>query len=281
MIDNMKIARVFPRKTSATPDDSLVFINRSPPYILPDIDEVHISVAFTYDIPRAMMLAEEWIRTGITVRVGGPAFSTPSGDFIPGLYMKWGYTITSRGCPNHCWFCSVSKREGKLRELPIRDGWIVQDDNLLACSEEHIREVFRMLKRQPHAAILSGGLEAARLKSWHVNLIRETHVSRMYFAYDTPDDLEPLIQAGRILRANGISVASHRAGCYVLIGYPGDSLHDAESRLMQTIIAGFMPYAMLYRDKDGKTDAEWRKFQREWVRPQYVGNKMKEVWKKV
>lgn len=37
MIDNMKIASVFPRKTSATPDDSLVFINRSPPYILPDI----------------------------------------------------------------------------------------------------------------------------------------------------------------------------------------------------------------------------------------------------
>jgi hypothetical protein len=32
------------------------------------------------------------------VKVGGPAFSAPGGDFIPGRYMKRGYVITSRGC---------------------------------------------------------------------------------------------------------------------------------------------------------------------------------------
>ena len=37
--------------------------------------------------------------------------------FTPGLYLKQGYTITSRCCYNHCWFCSVSKHEGALREL--------------------------------------------------------------------------------------------------------------------------------------------------------------------
>ena len=49
------------------------------------------------------------------------------------MYMKPGYVITSRGCPNRCWFCAVPKREGyQLRELPVTDGWIVADDNLLA-----------------------------------------------------------------------------------------------------------------------------------------------------
>lgn len=43
----MKIARIFPRKTNATPDDSLVFFG-GPPRDL-DFDNAHISVAFTYD----------------------------------------------------------------------------------------------------------------------------------------------------------------------------------------------------------------------------------------
>ena len=80
--------------------------------------------------------------------------------------MKKGYVITSRGCPNRCWFCAVPKREGyALRELPVIDGWIVTDDNLLACSDRHIKEVFDMLKRQPDRPQLVGVLEAKILTS--------------------------------------------------------------------------------------------------------------------
>ena len=42
-------------------------------------------------------------------------------------------------------------REGNLRELPITSGHIVLDDNLLACSEKHIRSVFDMLKLKKSA----------------------------------------------------------------------------------------------------------------------------------
>ena len=42
------IARVFPRRTKATPDDALAFTGEPPLLELPEIDEVHISVAFTY-----------------------------------------------------------------------------------------------------------------------------------------------------------------------------------------------------------------------------------------
>ena len=119
------LARVFPRRTNATPDDGLAFFAPPPP-MLPHIDEVHVSVAFTYDLPEAERLAEVWQKTGIPVKLGGPAMNEPGGDFVPGRYVRPGYVITSRGCNNRCWFCAVPKREGfRLRELPISEGSII------------------------------------------------------------------------------------------------------------------------------------------------------------
>ena len=103
----LKIVRVFPRRTKATPDDPLAFTGPPPKGGLPDMEEVHVSVAFTYDMEKACQLAEQWMKLGVPVHMGGPAFNMPGGDFVPGMYLKKGYVITSRGCPNRCWFCSV------------------------------------------------------------------------------------------------------------------------------------------------------------------------------
>ena len=100
---------------------------------------------------------------------------------------------------------------------------------------------------------------------------------RMYFAYDTPDDYEPLVEAGRLLQAGGFERKSHKACCYVLIGYQGDTMEAAEKRLRDAWKAGFIPYAMLYRDEKGIVDSEWRKFQRLWVRPAIVMSQLKET----
>ena len=271
-----RIVRVFPRRTTATPDDPLAFTGGPPREELQDIDEVHVSVTFTYDMEKGERMAEQWAALGIPVRMGGPAFSEPGGEFVPGRYLKQGYVITSRGCPNRCWFCSVPKREGGvLRELPITFGWNVLDDNLLACSEPHIREVFAMLMRQKERPSFTGGLEARLLRPWHVELLRASKAKRMFFAYDTEDDYEPLIEAGRLLRRGGITQTSHRAACYVLIGYPGDTMDAAEKRLLDAYRAGFWPFAMLYRDEKGKQKHEWHKFQWMWVRPQMIYHRLK------
>ena len=276
----MKIARVFPRKTNATPDDDMCFFGPPPLLFLPEIDEVHVSVAFTYDREKAEELAEDWRIVGAPVKIGGPAYDDPAeGDFVPGRYLKNGYVITSRGCNNRCWFCSAWRREGKLRELPITNGWDVLDNNLLQCSEDHIRAVFDMLKHQPVRPKFTGGLEAKELKPWHCDLLWESKAQRMYFAYDTPDDYEPLVEAGKMLRGAGITPQSHTAACYNLIGYKGDTFEKAQERMEQTIRAGFMPYAMLYRDEKGNVDREWAMFQREWLRPALVSHKFGEVWK--
>jgi hypothetical protein len=252
----------------ATPSDELAFYD-APGFLdlLPPIDEVHVSVTFTWDIPHAERLAHEWGILGVPVKIGGPAMNEPGGEFIPGRHLKEGYVITSRGCPNHCWFCSVPKREGGLRELPITHGWNVLDDNLLACSDSHIRAVFAMLKQQPNKVEFTGGMEAKLLKPQHVELLRDLKPKQIFFAYDTPDDYEPLFVAGKMLLDAGFTTASHALRCYVLVGYPKDDMYTAEIRCHETMDAGFLPMAMLWRDEHGKYDPAWRRFQREWARP--------------
>src|SRR5665648_585676 len=160
----MKIARVFPRRTRATPNDDLVFTNCPPMFAL-EIDEVHISVAFTYDMKHAEWLEMQWRALGVPVKMGGPA------------------------------------------------------------------------------------------------------------------DYEPLVNAGRLLQDAGFKMSSHIMCCYVLIGYRGDTFEKAEKRLIDTIKAGFVPYAMLFKDRAGNIDTEWAKFQREWCRPIIVMTKIAKVVK--
>lgn len=271
----MRIARVFPRKTNASPTDALAFFD-APGLFPPKVDEVHISVAFTWDMPRAEQLAKEWERIA-PVKIGGPATGQKAGAFTPGMYLSPGHTITSRGCPNSCWFCKVPKRQGDIVELPIQDGWIVTDDNILACPRSHFFAVVEMLKRQPEPAQFKGGLEAAQLQEWHVAALRSIRTGRLYFAYDTPDDLAPLQRAGEMLRDHGFTMASHKLCAYVLCGWKGDTMEKAERRMWETVEAGFMPYAMLYRDDQGLFDATWRRFQRAWIRPEIVATKVKEA----
>jgi hypothetical protein len=265
----MREIRVFPRRTRATPTDELAYYG--PPDLFAEADRVDVSVTFTADLPRAESLARQWQRVA-PVRVGGPAFRQPGGEFVPGRYLRPGYVITSRGCPNRCWFCEVWKRESGLRELPIRDGWNVQDDNLLACSEAHIRAVFAMLARQKHRGHFTGGLEAARLADWHVDLLAGLRPRpAVFFAYDAPDEYEPLVLAAHRLWAAGFTPASHRVRCYVLIGFPGDRREAAEARLHAVVRLGMTPAAMLYQGRTGEAPSpEWRAFLRRWTRPAII-----------
>lgn len=268
------IVRVFPRRTKATPDDSIAFIGE-PLCFIEEADEVHVSCTFTWDKPRAEYLAEQWAAYYPNVKLGGPAYDDPGGEFVPGRYLLNGYVITSRGCNNCCWFCHVPRREGKLRELKITNGHNVLDNNLLQCSEGHIRAVFAMLKQHKYKAEFTGGLEAKLLRGWHVDLLLDLKPRQIFFAYDTPDDLEPLQVAGKMLLEAGIiRTTSHVARCYVLVGYPCDTIEAAEKRLRETMRLGFTPMAMLWKGEGvGDWHIDWKRFQRRWARPLIIYSK--------
>jgi len=266
------ILRVFPRRTKATPDDRMVFIGE-PPLLRPpesEVEEIHVSCVFTWDKDRCRNLAASWAKQypGVRVRVGGPGFGAGGGSFEPGLYLKEGYTITTRGCPNHCWFCLVPKREGPLWQLIIKPGWDILDNNLLAASRPHIKGVMDMLGEQPKAARFSGGIDARLVQPWWAKLVAGLRLDILYTAYDQSWQHDAVERAVKMLRDAGLR---HRqVGCYVLVGQRGESQAEAEKRLQWVFDIGAVPFAMYYRadtERQARIPPDWREFVRRWARP--------------
>jgi hypothetical protein len=269
----MRLIRVFPRKTKATPNDALAYFG--PLDLFAQADEVHVSVTFTDDKPKAERLAEQWRHVAPT-KIGGVAYGDDSLEFIPGRYIKPGYTITSRGCPRRCWFCGVWKKWPIANPLPIYPGWNVLDDNLLACPRDHVEAVFAMLHKQPGRVAFTGGLEALSLQDYQVDLLASlTPRPAMFWAYDPGDKFETLEYAARRMLAAGFTRESHRLRVYVLIGFPKDTMAAAEARLEQMVSIGFTPMAMLWApelpsQEKFRPGEEWHAFKRRWIRPAII-----------
>lgn len=266
-----QVIRVFPVRNKWTPTDDMVFIG-DPPMFRP-FDRsipVLVSVTFTWHKKEGERLQEAWSQYYDNVCLGGPAFNDPGGEFMLGMFLKRGCTITSRGCSKGCPWCFVPKREGKIRELQIKPGWIVQDNNLLACSEDHVRAVFDMLREQKRRIFFNGGLDKDLLKDWHRELLDSIFIGEIWLSCDTGSAMKSLVGSSKILGG----IPTNKKRCYVMIGFDGETLVEAERRLESVLELGFMPFCQLYQPETQKPyGEEWRSLQRKWSRPAaYMSN---------
>jgi hypothetical protein len=92
------IARVFPRRTAATPSDAYAFVGDPPLFLPADITEVHVSVTFTWDRVEGERVARPHHALRCYVLVGYPGDkqksaeerlrATLSAGFVP-MAMLW------------------------------------------------------------------------------------------------------------------------------------------------------------------------------------------------
>lgn len=252
-----------------TPKDIDVFIGDPPfPVLLPDwrdIDEVHISISFTWDIEEGKRLLNSWSQYFPEVYIGGPALNDPCDSFVTGRYVKSGVTFTSRGCDNQCPWCLVPNREGKFRYIEgFEEGNIIQDNNLLQAPVHHLDRVFAMLMNQ-HNIQFSGGLDSRLVNNNIANNLRSLNIGQLFFSADTKDAIKPLRNA--ISNLDGL--VRDKIRCYVLLAFNGESISEATERLELVWEAGALPFAQLYQppDKYIRYPKEWRDLARKWSRP--------------
>ena len=260
-----KILRVFPRRNSYTPNDELVAIGM-PTLFVPDHDEIHISCSFTWDKKLCEELKFQWeVRTQKPVKLGGPAYQSPAEDFIQGLYIKSNIIFTSRGCNNNCPWCCVPKIEGKLKELPICSGNIIQDNNFLQTSKAHKEKVFDMLKSQKRICF-KGGLEPDLIDDHFVSNITSLRIEELWLACDLDSKLPEFKKGCEKLKKAGFN--REKIHCYVL-SY-GKNREADEARAREVYNIGATPFVQLYRDfSEEKTvyDKDWNAWARMWQRP--------------
>ena len=285
-----EIIRVFPQRNKWTPDDPLAFVGE-PPLFRPGTPDtpVMVSVTFTWFRKRAEEIANSWRMYYNNVRVGGPAYDDPGAEFSPGMFLKNGCTITTRGCPKKCGWCSVPRREGALRLLPIHPGWIVQDNNLLASSlpspvyseieaRTHFDSVFEMLREQKRSCFFNGGLDKHFLKPWHVPYFDSIPIGELWWACDEPDDFRWLDRVKELFA----HVPMRKMRCYTMFGYEGETLAESEKRIERVFEMGFMPFSQLFQPPDANVPtkiygSDWKALNRKWSRPAAYMSEQKEA----
>ena len=255
------------------PTDDYAFVGL-PPFVIPEHEEVQISCTFTWDTEEAEVLAENWrSRTDKKVIVGGVAYNSPCEDFIPGMYVKEGVVFTSRGCNNNCKWCFVPSREGKVKELPICKGNIIQDNNFLQCSREHKDKVFDMLRTQ-RGICFKGGLESDLIDDHFINNITSLRIRELWVACDTNAQLPRLKKALDKLKKAGFN--RNKIMCYSM-SY-GEDIGADEYRNQEIFNSGALPFTQLYQsEKRIEYPKEVRQWARMWSRPALMKAHMKEV----
>lgn len=270
----MNLLRVFIRRTSQTPDDDYVKIGMPDLFKPKDIEEVHISTIFTWDIEKALELQKDYLQYYPKVLVGGPAFTNNNYDpkFCFGRYVKKGITITTRGCNNNCAWCLVPKIEGRFEEINIESGNIIQDNNILLANKNHLRKVFQMLRTQNQIRFL-GGLDKRILKYWHIEELRSLKIKEIWLSFDSWDNRKEFINIIEKLKKSGFK--RNHIRCYVLAGF-NEPIQTSEDRLRFVYKCGALPFIQVYQPINkkkrfaGEKSREDNLFVRRWSRPAII-----------
>lgn len=194
---------------------------------------LHISIPFTWDLPKVRADLKQKSMFWDNAVVGGPAvYLMP--DFFNNLdHVKIGYdapgilqrvnplaTRTTTGCIRKCGFCGVRKFEPEFKELhDWPDLPIICDNNLLASSQPHFDKVIDRLKKWKWADF-NQGIDSRLLTDYHASRLSEIKkpiirlaLDNMNYADQWENSFSKLLNAG---------IAKSNIKSYVLIGFDSD-----------------------------------------------------------
>lgn len=175
----------------------------------------------------------------------------PDYSLYPDLTKDTAYGFLTRGCPNNCSFCLVSKKEGlKTRKVADLNEWwngqkkiMLLDANILAC-HEHL-ELLEQLAASGAWVDFTQGLDARFITPQNLEVLRRIKIKTMHFAFDFMKN-EKRIVAGLNMAAKALNLSTSNTAVYMLTNYDTTIEQDIY-RLCEIQKAGLLPDVRIYR----------------------------------
>lgn len=188
---------------------------------------------------------------------------------------KTAYGFLTRGCPNHCKWCIVPKKEGKIapymdaEEIAIdgRNNLILMDNNVLA-SDYGINQIEKIVKRK-YRVDFNQGLDARLVTPEIAKLLSKVKwIKRIRFGCDTPGQIEDCETAISLLEKNGYK-GEYFFYCILL-----DDFIESFNRVNHWKKRGgrFFPHCQPYRDINNPHQIipQWQKDLAGWADKKWI-----------
>lgn len=175
----------------------------------------------------------------------------PDYDLYPEYTKNIAYGFLTRGCPNDCSFCIVSKKEGRCSKkvADLSEFWNGQknikllDPNILAC-KDHM-ELLQQLIDSKAKVDFTQGLDARFINEENVKLLKQIKISMLHFAFDFMRNEENILKGLKLAKEH-LKLSDRNAIVYMLTNYDTTIEQDLY-RVEKIREAGFAPDVRIYR----------------------------------
>lgn len=161
------------------------------------------------------------------------------------------YGFLTRGCPNNCPFCIVSKKEGRISQkvADLSEFWRGQknielmDANILACKDR--KDLLQQLSDSKAMVNFAQGLDARFITEETAELLSKIKIKFIHFAFDLMKNEDKIIQGLRIW-GDASPVSRREQIVYILTNY-NTTFEEDFYRVAKVRELGFNPDVRIYR----------------------------------
>lgn len=175
----------------------------------------------------------------------------PDYSLYPNLTKNKAYGFLTRGCPNNCEYCCVSKKEGLIthKVADLNEWWngqkqiVLLDPNILAC-KQHI-ELLEQLAVSGAYVDFTQGLDARFITEKNLEVLSRIKIKTIHFAFDFMKNEKRIIK-GLDLAKKKLNLKDSKAIVYMLTNFDTTIKEDIY-RLKTIKNLGYLPDVRIYR----------------------------------
>ena len=175
----------------------------------------------------------------------------PDYSLYPDLTENKAYGFLTRGCPNNCDFCIVSKKEGRctVKVADLSEWWkgqkeiILLDANILACKDRI--NLLQQLLDSKAKVDFTQGLDARFITKEIAELLKQIPTKMWHFAFDYMHNAAKVI-AGLKTFVDIVKPNSRKCAVYILT-YFNTTIEEDLYRLKKVQELGLLPDIRIYR----------------------------------